>query len=1039
MLLVVAVTGVVMAGTRSDRQPTKKGQAPMKIATRGDAVKIEVNSIATYIRNNGSFNRDPGTGGSGFEWPKGSGNTANYASGLWLGGQVGTDARVAVAEYAYEYDAGPIAPGVSAEDSKYRVYSIRAGDNASNNTDYADWPFDDGAPAVRTADGTADSLTGSGSRIPKLTGDETIFCVFNDNNPNLHTNMNTAPLGLEVQLTAFAYDRSDALGNNIFYKWKIVNKGGNNITNAFVTVWTDIDLGDSGDDYDGCDTTLGLGYTYNQDPVDGVYGVAVPATGFDFLQGPLVDGAATDTARFPDGRIFPGKKLLKMTSFVKYSNDASDYGNPNTGQEVLNYMQGLTRSGLQILDDLNQPARFMFPGDPNFAYDAATNWIEQGAGGDRRFMMSAGPFTMAPGEEQEIVAANLIAQGSDYHNSVTALKVADLLVQTAYDLNFRLAPPPPPPTVVAVPQNRAVVLSWGEDDPKADLIESYTAVDPLAGLAGKQDSVYEFEGYVVYQVANRSGDFPKVLAVYDLVNGIKEITDKVVDPNLGPITSVVKKGNDNGIRRTLRITQDKYTNGPLVDDKDYYFLVTSYAFNDSSIPRTLESSRIIHTVRPTKLPGARLNLAYGDTSSVVHVSGISDAAIVPKVIDPSRLTGHQYEIRVDTTEGITKWLLTDLTTGDSLLTSTNFGPGKGGNNYAWPERDGVQWAVYNVEDRPNPDRSTFVGGDWAQSIRWENVPPAVVDPTDNGIGIFTIGTDLPNFLGHMDPSFSPADEVPIEVRFGPGETQKAYRMRRVGGVGTAYVIQATNPFVDVPFTVWDMSNPASPRQLTTSWRDQDNSATYNPPEDDDGVEIVFIHYRTYNASGGQWPYQGCIGCVPADWSDQVTVGANADIMYAMSLGLVAGHTLGEDTSKFVVIPLVGLKLSDVYHITPAAPTKNAALKKADVNNILAVPNPYFATNAYERNQFNRVVRFTNLPKQDTIRIVIRIFNLAGDMVKVIDRDVNDPLTTSDWDLTNANDLPVASGMYIVYIDIPGVGTRILKVAVVMPEERLDNF
>jgi hypothetical protein len=80
-----------------------------------------------------------------------------------------------------------------------------------------------------------------------------------------------------------------------------------------------------------------------------------------------------------------------------------------------------------------------------------------------------------------------------------------------------------------------------------------------------------------------------------------------------------------------------------------------------------------------------------------------------------------------------------------------------------------------------------------------------------------------------------------------------------------------------------------------------------------------------------------------------------------------------------------------------------------------------------------MVRFTNLPKVATIRI----FNLASDLVRVIDKD--DDLTTIDWDLRNKNNLPVASGMYIIHIEMPGIGEKILKVAVILAEERLDNF
>jgi len=44
---------------------------PYQIATI-DSKKMDGNNISTWYRNNGSFNRDPSTGNSGFEWPKGA-------------------------------------------------------------------------------------------------------------------------------------------------------------------------------------------------------------------------------------------------------------------------------------------------------------------------------------------------------------------------------------------------------------------------------------------------------------------------------------------------------------------------------------------------------------------------------------------------------------------------------------------------------------------------------------------------------------------------------------------------------------------------------------------------------------------------------------------------------------------------------------------------------------------------------------------------------------------------------------------------------
>jgi hypothetical protein len=410
-------------------------------STAGDYTLFNVNNISTFIRNNGSFNRNPGTGNAGFEWPAGSGKTAIYASGLWLGGKALDTVRVAIAEYSYEYAAGSI--GGDPASSVYKMYSIKRGDNANNNADYANWPFDQGAPAVRKIDNFADSLDFNSKRIPLCLGDKTVFCVFNDADPSLHKSMHTPPLGAEIQLTAWAYNKANALGNTIFYQWRIINKSTHMIDSMYAGLWCDADVGGSGGyDFNGCDSTLGLGYTYNgaSEP-DYTPG---PAVGFKFLQGPLVSGAATDVALLDDGRSYPGKKILPMTSYTPYYSDNSDLGYAQNGREVLNYFHGMNRLGLPRTDPSGTITAFMFSGDPTQPYNASTNWIETSYPGDRHFLMASGPFTMAAGDTQTIITANIIAQGTTNANSVTALKDTVSFVQSFFDLN--------PTTVTAISQ-----------------------------------------------------------------------------------------------------------------------------------------------------------------------------------------------------------------------------------------------------------------------------------------------------------------------------------------------------------------------------------------------------------------------------------------------------------------------------------------------------------------------------------------------------------------------------------------------------------
>ena len=67
------------------------------------------------------------------------------------------------------------------------------------------------------------------------------------------------------------------------FKHIMIFEGTNDITDMYIGLWDDPDLGDAGDDFVGCDTDLSLGYCYN-DGSDNDYGDAAPALGYDFFQ-----------------------------------------------------------------------------------------------------------------------------------------------------------------------------------------------------------------------------------------------------------------------------------------------------------------------------------------------------------------------------------------------------------------------------------------------------------------------------------------------------------------------------------------------------------------------------------------------------------------------------------------------------------------------------------------------------------------------------------------------------------------------------------
>jgi len=128
------------------------------------------------------------------------------------------------------------------------------------------------------------------------------------------------------------------------------------------------------------------------------------------------------------------------------------------------------------------------------------------------------------------------------------------------------------------------------------------------------------------------------------------------------------------------------------------------------------------------------------------------------------------------------------------------------------------------------------------------------------------------------------------------------------------------------------------------------------------------------------------------------------------------------------LPLYSFSTKNIAATTNDAPTLESVL---DIINI--VPNPYYAFSSYETSKLDNRVKITNLPEQCTVTI----YDLNGTMIRQYEKA--DPTTSLDWDLKNMKNIPIASGTYIIHVDVPGVGEKILKWFGVMRPIDLDNF
>ena len=87
-------------------------------------------------------------------------------------------------------------------------------------------------------------------------------------------------LGWKVRAQAFAFADEGPVNNMTFYNYVLINQGSQILENTYFGQWLDVDLGNSNDDFVGCDVKRGLGYAYNGDNDDDVSGGPAPRIWF---------------------------------------------------------------------------------------------------------------------------------------------------------------------------------------------------------------------------------------------------------------------------------------------------------------------------------------------------------------------------------------------------------------------------------------------------------------------------------------------------------------------------------------------------------------------------------------------------------------------------------------------------------------------------------------------------------------------------------------------------------------------------------------
>lgn len=510
--------------------------------------------------------------------------------------------------------------------------------------------------------------------------DQMIFWIYNDNG-GIHGETQGAPMSMEVQVQAFSYGTNDEVNDMTFQRYKLINRGTEPLDSTFFAMWVDADLGCYVDDYVGCDVDRSLAYTYNADAADGdpgttcpggvqTYGTEVPIIGVDYFRGPRKPIFDPN-----DPTVVIDEIELGMSSFTYYNNGSvnnppTGTTDPNIGIEFYRYLTGSWRDGSPFTfgDDAYQdgdPIKFAFSDPPN-RIDGWSMCTADLPEYDRRTIQASGPFRLLPGAVNELIIGAVWVPDLVYPcPNITRLFVADDLAQNLFDNCFEITDGPDAPDVDFVELDRKIIAVLTNDTLSSNnAFEAYEELDLLAPEIPGIDTTYNFEGYILYQLADPSvirSDYSnpqkaRIVANVDVKNGVAEIFNWSSVPDPGnpenavwfPVSQVV--GIDQGIRHTFEITEDQFavSDRRLVNHKKYYYSAIAYAYNnwaqfeaDSAFGQRrpyLEGRRNIktYTAIPRPITDRQINSDYGDGPIVTRLDGVGVGGNFIDISDETR-------------------------------------------------------------------------------------------------------------------------------------------------------------------------------------------------------------------------------------------------------------------------------------------------------------------------------------------------------------------------------------------------------------------
>ncbi len=1032
-ILLLLTSGTYIYAQIDPQTQLYRDEPPGNVQYRREGV-MDGNLIRTLFYNNGEVGQWPYQPSG--EWPKGSGETYLDGVAVLIAAETqapGTGTFIHPLETSYRewMDKDPLTGTVWGLEPVPGYINPGSETPAINSKPFS-WP--DKWPAALNLTPDWDSLWyGYFGRGVQNSDFETFF-VMDDNQDG---EWNRAPykyypilsdtawggLGLRVEVRGFQW--SHVLAEDIiFWHYDIVNISDFNYDKSIFGFYTDCGVGgtdDSGDDDASFDLQLDLAYCYDDDGLGLPDGWLTGYYGYAYLESPgnALNGLDDDGDGLVDERRDDG--IDNDGDWLSYS-DLNENGEWDADEnEPLNNDVG--KDGVGPFDrqyngpDEGEGDGLPTDGEPNFDKTdkdesdqiglTAVSIYRLGEGGtgggwpkddepmwqrmsyqnfdtslqrsNISMVFASGPFPLKQNLRERFSMA--LVFGTDLDDIIFNKET----VQQIYNANYNFSKPPIKPLLTAVPGDKQVFLYWDNvAEESRDPFLGFENGDPTLGA--KKD----FEGYLVYR--SKDAEFNDIKVITDSKGAQKywkpiaqfDLVDSIKGPDpVGINGARFWRGDDTGL-------QYSFVDKDVVNGQRYYYALVSYDQGDPEFGTTglqpSECTKIISQDYAGNIQFVDINCAVvtpnapvagyvppSITGDLNHVTeGLGTGNIGVDILNPAEiLDGAQYKVVFKSTDDYPEYRTQSLDiiktyNGASDTLLKNLDTTAIGTDRKTPPFDGMSLTIKN---------------------------DTIVTVIDSLTG-WVVGNSNLTMLVFPDESNRglrwPAD---YEIRFSDSPQD------------TTYI--SSPPYYSkfpVNLKIW---NNTEGRYSKVAVKDNDFSGSLTLG---DLIQIVeFVGPPSLSNSRIAW-----------------------NITYDLPIDPEETPQEPDEGDKFSISTRRAFLTGDYFTFVTKPSSVNNTLAKQELDNVKVVPNPYIGTasweprNLYSTGRGERKIDFIHLPA----KCVIRIYTLAGALVKTLYKDSGFNDGSISWNLVTDDGMDAAYGVYVYHIESTGIGEKIGKFALI---------